>query len=568
MHRYLAPLVYMFILAAAVPQDASRLDTLEKRLDRIEAAQRAHAKALADHLRECDPAPGPEPDPTVEPTITPPAPELTASWSLVLEDGTRLRGTGTAKDGELVTRVGPLALVVLWDDFDGPGARMEPTPTVLLINGLRGAGIVRWRAGAIAAGSFTVDLGANGCALPRGAVVQSALTLDHWRLLGDGAHIPAQLKARALADIEAARAAWIGPYRFFATWTDPAEPGGRSIAPYHGGVRDWFRCAEGRALRAAEAIGAMSRPMWALADDLSPWQPGDVGARYWWDASAVQYAAEWQTAQGGKGWFAPAKLGSICAYETQLAQRRPADLSHGARWYRAVAANADHSRAFRWMLVNGCWAEVKRSYSMDRRVPGHPDAKLYNPLWWILEQPKGTTGAWGNRREAHAIMCAAEAEPYMSEEDRELYLPAFRQLLALCDDGRGVLDHSRTGDARTWGNAAGVQGGIAMHFQQALLHEAAEWIGSPVAKRIATWWGPHPAPYFAGTSGGARSAHAAPNSLKLAPIKVAVADYTWWTHPETVRFDQVLAAALAPGRGLTESPLDCVPPEARPRGWR
>lgn len=568
--------------ARAYQRALARIKALEARCAALEARLEALEAPAPEPTPDPRPDPRPDPGPDPRPDPPPTGDDLPAiegpqsvAWNIVLADGARVRGSGVGEDGVFMGRAGPFSVAVLWDDFDGPrGSAMAPTPTLILANAYRGTGIVRWKAGTVSVGRWTVDLGADGAMMPRQAVVRTALGLEEWKLVGGDVPVPQELRARALSDVAASKAAHVGPYEFFAKWTDPSEPGGRSIAPYHGGARDWFNTPEGRLVRAAEAVGAMSRGLWALNEDGTPWQPGQVGARYWWDASAIQYALEWQAAHGGEGWGYSPLPHSSCAYEIPLAALRPADISHGARWYRAVAALAQYSRAFRYMLVDGCWAEIKRSYSMDRRVPGSsdPNGILYNPLWWILEQ--SNKGAWGNRREAHAIMVAAEAAPYMSDEDRALYLPAFAELLVELDDGRGVLDHGCGGDALNWSKASGVACPVAMHFQQALIHEAAEWLGSfeegraaaDVALRIATWWGANPAPYFAFTGGAFGTARDAPNSLTVEPKKTAVVDYTWFTHPETVDFDAVLSSAV--GRGLTENPLDSVPPAARPRSWR
>lgn len=511
---------------------------------------------------EPDPVPDPRPRPEPEP---PERPTRSASWDITLASGERLRGVTSAVGMELHQRIGPFDLRVFWDDFAS-----NLVPSLLIKNGFQGTGTIRWKAGSITVGGWTVDLGQNGAMPARYAIARTAIRLEHWATLGDTPAIPRELRTKALDGILAGEKHWFGPYPFCRSLTNPADQGGYGIGPYRGGSRDWFRCPEGRAYRAMEALDSMCRPMWALNDDGSPWMPGDAGDRYWFDASARNYAAEWQERHDGKGW---AHDVSSAATEQAISDECMPDIAHLARVSGSIAALAEHSRFFRHALVDGLGAEVKRCYSMDRRVPVDPNAGQYNPLYWFLDR-KDAEG-FGNRREAHAARVIAECALY-DDEMFEVYVPAFVQLLQLCDDGRGVLDHSCGGDAGGWAEISSpkVACPVAMHFQQALVHEALNWLAAvptgrgaeAVANRIASWWGPAPTPYFAHTGGKYRSASAAPNSHKSEPKKTAHPDYSMFTHPETVDFDAVLARAL--DEPLTESPLDCVPPEARPESWR
>lgn len=502
------------------------------------ASRHLAERVSALELLHAEPTPEPEPPRTrpTRPAPPPPTQERSVSWSILLRDGSALVGAAATSDDTTELRVGPFELVVVLDDFDGPGATMEPTPTVILSNPYEGSGVVRWQRGTVTVGDLRVDLGPNGAMPPRYAVIQSALTLDHWRLLPE-ANAPGWLRTRALAELEQGRAYWRGPYRFFRE----AHVDDNDLGQFHGGREDWLAtCAEGRAMRWAEAIGALSRGIWL------DWPDETRG--YWWDAAAIQYAPPgWQWKAATDGW---------CAYEQDISRVPLTDMSHGREWYGAVAALAADCKAARYMLMEAVWPEVRRSYSMHPgvSVETNSNRRLYSPLHQILGMLPSPS--WGNRREAHAINVVAEAAPYMGATERELYVGAWSTFLDVQVDRFGRADFSFTGDAA----GSGLPAPVAMHFQQAQLAGAALNLGTPkalaAAERIARWWGPSP-PYFATTSGSYRSATSAPHK------GTAYKPYTWWTHPETV--DPAAALVTAQGEGFYQSVLDCVPAEAR--GW-
>jgi hypothetical protein len=292
----------------------------------------------------------------------------------------------------------------------------------------------------------------------------------------------------------------------------------------------------------------MSRGIWL------DWEPGDHGSLYWWEANAIEYApAGYQWQPDASGW---------CPYEVALAAQGITDISHARRWYGAVAALAKDCKAARYMLMQACWPEIRRSYSMDPRVPftslAHNDDDLYMPLRQLLTLLPST--GHGNRREAHAIEVCAAAAPYMADDERGLYVGAWGTFLDGQVDRFGRADFSFTGDAAS---SSGLQPPVEMAFQQQLLCAGGlslAGVGSTkaarAAARIATFLGPDP-PYYIHTGGSFATAHASPNK------GTALKDYTYWTHPETVNFAAIVEASK--DRGLGEHPLDCVPPEAR--GW-
>lgn len=571
MHRFLTLLVVAGLLGGAIGQDArdqrrpGPLEAAARQVER-ELAARAAADAATDARLERlealarppapDPDPGPDPPrpprPRPDPTTPPQTEPLRASWHFELKDGSTVVGAALAADGLLEAQAGPLWLTVVWEDFDGDGFDEEDDWTGILANAQEGRGTVRWRSLELRVNGEPVLAEAAGAMIPRGALLRSSIDLDDWRAIPDAEPVPEFFRGRALAELENSRKAWVGPYRFFVDERTPDAQGGRAVAIHHGGSEDWLAaCAEGRAYRWAEALGAMHRPIHMRGKGGAPWRAGVDGGRYWWDASAMQLApASW-------GWGADQGW----AYETALRQQVIADISHGGRWRGAVASLAHLSRGARYLLVNVCWEEVRRSYPMEREVPPTrgdiPDDDLYAPLWEILELiAPAPSPRWGNRREAHAIATFAEAAPYLPADVRELYAAAWSTFLARQVDRFGRADFSFTGDVVH----SGVPAPAAMHFQQGLLAGAASKLGTPealdAAARIARWWGTKP-PYFAHTGGSFRTATAAPHA------GWAHREYTFWTHPETVDFqavvDDTIDRMLTQGAGLGESLLDCVP---------
>lgn len=575
-----------------IDQAAAYLRELETRLLRVEARMGAMDKRmtrLAEWIRdgvEPTPEPGPEPTrPTPEPTRPPPPePEptrpppivqaLAASWSIVLQNGARVTGTATGADGALDAQVGPFRLTVIWDDFDGPGAAMQPTPTVFLKNCQPDRGVLRWQSGSINAGGFQLDMGAKGAMPPRYALVRSALTLDHWRLLPERVAMPAWVREQALKEIAASKAAWIGPYqasatlkkaapRFWVTDRDHQAPGGRAIGPYHGGVRDWLAvCEEGRAYRWAEAIDGASRGVWLAFEDGSPWMPGPAGKRYWWSASST---AEY----GPPEYTWTADLSGWCAYETALADEGITNIDHGSRFYAGAFALARECRAAAH-IARECTLEVLRAYTMDQRVPptslATTDDDGYAPLYQTLALP---TRPNLERRDAHAIRIVAEAAAcgLLTAEERATYLPALMLLAKKADDGRGVLDKTFRGDVEY----SGLSAPACMFFQQALIADALRFLGEQpeareakaIGDRIAKWWTARP-PYYAHTGGSYRSAIEAPHKGAIGH------DYALFTWPGTwFGFDgadyKSWSGVLARERGqpFDETLLDYVPPSAR-----
>ena len=544
-------------------------------------------------------APDPEPEPTrpppdPEPPTRPPTrPTLSAAWDFTLKNGQRVRGGGEAVDGTLRAQAGPFSLAVVWDDFRG---RIDPVPTVFLKNDQAGNGVLRWTKGTISCTSrgdlrFTVDMGANGCMPPRYALVRSALNLGDFEVDPDTQPIPAWLREKCRQ--ESATGAPIGPYRFSTSDRDEHAPAGELIGMYNAGSRSWkLDCSEGRYWLWTHAVDDATRGLWLAKHDGSEWYPGDAADQYWYDASAREYAMEWQKSVDGRiGWgWVPATDG-WCPYELQLTDEGTTDTQHSPRRDSSAFALAAWGLKAAMFIAREAAAECMRMYSMDKRVPpttvvaggdsSTHDDDGYSPLWQVLEQ---AGMAHCDRRDAHIIRGFAEAGTagLLSVEEARIYLPACAKLLAKADDGRGVLDHGCQGDA---GNATVMPGTplhgkcpAAMFFQQALLCEAARWLGDAcdkyglavaartartVAARIAKWWGSLP-PYFAHTGGAFASATLAPHAGPEGH------DYALWTHPGTwvgfggadyKNFAGVLEASKT--RTLGEMQLDCVPPADR-----
>lgn len=486
-----------------------------------------------------------------------------ADWKIELRDGTQVVGSAVAKEDVLEAQVGPLCLVVVWEDLDRNGAPDPGRFTSFLTNSQAGRGKVYWSSLLLRVEDQPVLQLGRGVLPPRYCLARTALTFADLARIPETANAPPALRQRGLEEIAKARSEWVGPYRFFIPavdgGADKTGPGGRATAPFHGGRRDWARrFHEGLWYRIHEALGAVSRGIWLQEADGSPWLPGPNGVRYWWDASALEYAAQWEQWNDRPGWSWSAANDNWVPYEKTLANRPLSNFEHAGRWYKAVAAVAQDLRFGTWLLVNVCWPEAERSYSMDPRVPPTKDADhiLYNPLWYLIERTRKAPRVKGiDRREAHAIELFTEAAPFLPEETVELYAKGWAQFIANVADDRGIVDHSRTGDAAS----AGLPGDVTMWFQNAMeivaFRRLAELPGASsageVADRLATWWGANP-PYYASTSGDFASALEAPHKGTGTP------QYVWCVNPTLAPpFQKALANTIRQNWG--EPDLDYYP---------
>lgn len=506
-----------------------------------------------------------------------------------MRDGSRLSGRMRCdperESNETSIGTDEFLLTVIYDKFS---KRMPWTPTVILSapwKTTRARAVRRWRSGTVTVdtefGTAEIDLGQDGEMPPRYAIVQTGLSVEHMHLIGGNvlAAIPTTLRDRCA--MEAKRnTAWLGPYRFAVTDRDHAGPGGRMIGPYNGGSHSWkLAFPEGRAWLLAFMIDGFSRGIMLRADDGAEWgaewTPGLDGALYWWDASAMQYAREWQDRRPDKrGWGWYPSTDGFCAYGAALAQEVITDTSHAPRRDSAAFALAALGcKAARYMAREFV-VEAMRCWSMDRRVPATspatPDDNGYTPLWQAIQDPAQPTL---DRRHAHLIRAFAEGAnlELLTAQERAQYLPALVQIVARADDGRGVLDRSFTGDAAH----SGLPAPACMFFQQALLCDALSRLAEAApgtagavlltAQRIARWWGANP-PYFAHTGGNYRTALDAPHAGKIGH------DYSLFTVRDTWAgygsFDGVVSASVqrvvTQGAGMGELPLDYVVPARRP----
>lgn len=597
--------------AAEHPIDAAAayLRELETRLLRLEARMGALDKRmtrLSEWVRDqtgSEPPPGPDPEPTrpppPEPAPTrPPPPEpppptqrLGASWQMTLQDGSQHAGQAVAVAGLLSAKAGPFWLRVGWDDFDGAGTAMAPTPTLVLEHSLPGKVVqladgdpgtrpIYWQSLTLRVDGMAPIQEGRGLLPPRYALARSALTLDHFRLLPETANLPAWLREQMLEEVARSAACRRGP---FTLWKCDGESGdaqagaGQAIGVFHGGARDWATaCAEGRWYRLQEMLGSATRGVWLKTATGEEWLPWTTGNWYWWQASAhTDYAlAEYRWLDKSSGWV---------PWEQDIMDQGVRALDHGSRDYAAAFALTPWVQSARW--VGREWAlEVMRAYSMDRRVPGTSPATAdddgYAPLWQELERP-GLGHV--DRREAHAVRIMAEAARagLLTREERATYLPALARLMLKADDGRGVVDHHCQGDAydETLRPGSPLECPAWMFFQAALIADALDILADALeadgelalardcralAQRIKAWWGPVP-PYFATSSGTWRSAMAAPHAGPLGH------DYALWTFPGRWRgWDGANYGSFAGLLGrvqqdddLGECLLDYVPPQDR-----
>lgn len=524
------------------------------------------------------PRPPPTPEPETEPRPRPeppPASDLSASWAFELQDGTRHRGAATATGDVLRAQAGPLRLTVVWEDLDRDGAPDADRWTCWIANSQAGRGPIRWKALELRVGDEVALREGRGMMDPRRALARTSLTLEDLRLIPEAwPDAPADLRARALQQVEAAKAEWVGPYRYLLPCVDggcdQTGPGGRATAAFHGGRRGWARgFSEGRWYLLACLLDAIQRPLHLDEPDGAPWLPGPHGVRYWWDASAYSYAAEWSANTGLPGWGWDRKATGWAPYEAALIDRDPSDFSHSGRWYKATGALAGDLRAATEFAVHVVWSEHERSYSMDRRVPGtaDPNSRLYNPLWYFVEQTKLVPRFKSmDRREAHAIELLTELAPFLPAETVELYATGWDALAnQVADSITGIVDHTRQGDAA----AVGLPGNVTMWFQNGMMISALRrlselpgvvYAGS-VAERLALWWLPTRRaipPYYATTDSGALSATAAPSKGFGTP------QWVWTIDPTRAPAFGVAVQAQAQ-QGFGEGDLDYYPQSRR--GW-